>query len=94
VAGHPQYTYAPLLISRAALFLTLGALGSTSYSKSSRTSGRHIGKQLPGQADGRTPEHAGTGSFTAAANYIYDVAPKYRTAIGVMASPQYIRQSG
>lgn len=49
MAGHPQYTYAPLLISRAALFLTLGALGSTSYSKSSRTSGRHIGKQCPGK---------------------------------------------
>jgi len=64
------------------MIIGFGAGGG--YDLWGRTVGRHIGRQLPG-APGVIPQNMpGAGSY-AAASYIYNIAPKDGSALGIIA---------
>src|SRR4051812_7463558 len=66
--------------------MIIGSGSGGGYDLWGRGVARHIGKHLPGKPTVVPQNMPGTGSFTAA-NYIYNVAPKDGTAIGIIASP-------
>jgi tripartite-type tricarboxylate transporter receptor subunit TctC len=64
------------------MIIGFGAGGG--YDNWGRTVGRHIGKHLPGKPNVVPQNMPGGGSFTAA-NYIYTVAPKDGSVMGIIA---------
>jgi tripartite-type tricarboxylate transporter receptor subunit TctC len=64
------------------LTLIIGFSAASAYDLYGRTVGRHIGKHLPGNPTVLPVNKPGAGSLTAA-NYIYNVAPKDGSVIGL-----------
>jgi tripartite-type tricarboxylate transporter receptor subunit TctC len=66
--------------------MIIGSGAGGGYDLWGRVVARHIGKHLLGNPTVVPQNMPGAGSFTAA-NYIYNVAPKDGTAMGIIASP-------
>ena len=79
----PGHAQAPDLTGMTVqMVIAFGAGGG--YDRWGRTVGRHIGKYLPGKPTVVPQNMPGGGSLTGA-NYIYNVAPKDGTALGIIA---------
>ena len=62
------------------------------YDTYARLLGRHLGKHIPGQPTVVAQNMPGTGSLKAAA-YLYEVAPKDGTALGVVVESAALEQA-
>jgi len=76
---------APSLAGKNVQMIIGFAAGGT-YDPLARIVARHIGKHLPGNPNVVPQNMPGAGSFNAA-NYIYNVAPKDGTVMGIIAGP-------
>src|SRR3954467_13645352 len=76
---------APSLAGKNVQMIIGFAAGGT-YDPLARLVARHIGKHLPGNPNVVPQNMPGAGSFNAA-NYIYNVAPKDGTVMGIIAGP-------
>lgn len=63
--------------------LLIGFGGGGTYDYYGRLVARHLGNQLPGKPNVIVQSMPGAGSFTAA-NYLYSIAPKNGTVIGIV----------
>jgi tripartite-type tricarboxylate transporter receptor subunit TctC len=81
----PVAAQAPSLAGKNVQMI-IGSGSGGGYDLWGRVVARHIGKHLPGNPTVVPQNMPGAGSFTAA-NYIYNVAPKDGTAMGIIASP-------
>src|SRR5437899_4510169 len=71
------------LFARKTITISIGYTAGGSYDLYGRLVARHLGKHIPGQPIVVAQNMPGAGSLKAA-NYIYDVAPRDRTALGVV----------
>src|SRR5438094_3644952 len=69
--------------ARKTITISIGYTAGGSYDLYGRLVARHLGKHIPGQPIVVAQNMPGTGSLKAAA-YLYDVAPKDGTALGVI----------
>jgi len=78
--------------ARKTITISIGYTAGGSYDLYGRLVARHIGKHIPGQPIVVAQNMPGTGSLKAAA-YIYDVAPKDGTALGVVVESAALEQA-
>ena len=69
--------------ARKTVTITIGYTAGGSYDLYGRMVARHLGKHIPGQPTLIAQNMPGAGSLKAA-NYLYEVAPKDGTALGVV----------
>src|SRR5262245_32265569 len=69
--------------ARKTVTVTIGYTAGGSYDLYGRMVARHLGKHIPGQPSVIAQNMPGAGSLKAA-NYLYEVAPKDGTALGVI----------
>jgi tripartite-type tricarboxylate transporter receptor subunit TctC len=74
----------PDLLAGKSVQMVIGFGAGGGYDLWGRTVGRHIGRHLPGNPSVIPQNMPGAGSF-AAANYIFNVAPKDGTVLGIIA---------
>lgn len=80
------------LFARKTVTLTVGYAPGGSYDLYARFVGRFLGRHLPGQPSVVVQNMPGAGSLQAA-NYLFKVAPKDGTAIGVVAETLPMEQA-
>jgi tripartite-type tricarboxylate transporter receptor subunit TctC len=80
------------LFARKTITLTVGYAPGGSYDLYARLVGRFLGRHLPGQPSVVVQNMPGAGSLQAA-NYLFKVAPKDGTAIGVVAETLPMEQA-
>jgi tripartite-type tricarboxylate transporter receptor subunit TctC len=80
------------LFARKTITLTVGYAPGGSYDLYARFVGRFLGRHLPGQPSVVVQNMPGAGSLQAA-NYLFKVAPKDGTAIGVVAETLPMEQA-
>jgi tripartite-type tricarboxylate transporter receptor subunit TctC len=80
------------LFARKNITLTVGYAPGGSYDLYARLAGRFLGRHLPGQPSVVVQNMPGAGSLQAA-NYLFKVAPKDGTAIGVVAETLPMEQA-
>lgn len=80
------------LFARKTITLTVGYAPGGSYDLYARLAGRFLGRHLPGRPSVVVQAMPGAGSLQAA-NYLYKVAPKDGTAIGVVAETLPMEQA-
>src|SRR3954452_24533265 len=78
--------------ARKTVTITIGYTAGGSYDLYGRLVARHLGKHLPGQPIVVAQNMPGAGSLKAA-NYIYEVAPKDGTALGVVVESIALEQA-
>src|SRR3954452_2765006 len=78
--------------ARKTVTITIGYTAGGSYDLYGRMVARHLGKHIPGQPTLIAQNMPGAGSLKAA-NYIYDVAPKDGTALGVVVEAAALEQA-
>jgi tripartite-type tricarboxylate transporter receptor subunit TctC len=78
--------------ARKTITISIGYTAGGSYDLYGRLVARHIGKQIPGQPIVVAQNMPGTGSLKAAA-YLYEVAPKDGTALGVVVESAALEQA-
>jgi tripartite-type tricarboxylate transporter receptor subunit TctC len=78
--------------ARKTITISIGYTAGGSYDLYGRLVARHIGKHIPGQPIVVAQNMPGTGSLKAAA-YIYEVAPKDGTALGVVVESAALEQA-
>jgi tripartite-type tricarboxylate transporter receptor subunit TctC len=74
----------PDLLAGKSMQMVIGFGAGGGYDLWGRTVGRHIGRHLPGNPTVIPQNMPGAGSY-AAANYIFNVAPKDGTVLGIIA---------
>src|SRR3954454_2738936 len=78
--------------ARKTITISIGYTAGGSYDLYGRLGARHLGKHLPGQPIVVAQNMPGAGSLKAA-NYIYEVAPKDGTALGVVVESIALEQA-
>jgi tripartite-type tricarboxylate transporter receptor subunit TctC len=78
--------------ARKTITISIGYTAGGSYDLYGRLIARHLGKHIPGQPTVVAQNMPGTGSLKAAA-YLYDVAPKDGTALGVVVESAALEQA-
>src|SRR5438067_787375 len=78
--------------ARKTITISIGYTAGGSYDLYGRLVARHLGKHIPGQPTVVAQNMPGAGSLKAA-NYIYDVAPKDGTALGVVVESAALEQA-
>jgi tripartite-type tricarboxylate transporter receptor subunit TctC len=78
--------------ARKTITISIGYTAGGSYDLYGRLVARHLGKHIPGQPTVVAQNMPGTGSLKAAA-YLYDVAPKDGTALGVVVESAALEQA-
>jgi hypothetical protein len=82
-AGDIAAQPAEQFFARKTITVTIGYTAGGSYDLYGRMIARHLGKHIPGQPTVIAQNMPGAGSLKAA-NYLYEVAPKDGTALGVI----------
>jgi len=77
---------------RKTITVTIGYTAGGSYDLYGRTIARHLGKHIPGQPTVIAQNMPGAGSLKAA-NYLYEVAPRDGTALGVIVESAALEQA-
>jgi len=80
------------LFARKTITISIGYTAGGSYDLYGRLVARHLGKHIPGQPTVVAQNMPGTGSLKAAA-YLYEVAPKDGTALGVIVESAALEQA-
>src|SRR5439155_14656375 len=78
--------------ARKTITISIGYTAGGSYDLYGRMVARHLGKHIPGQPTVVAQNMPGAGSLKAA-NYIYEVAPKDGTALGVVVESAALEQA-
>lgn len=78
--------------ARKTITISIGYTAGGSYDLYGRLVARHLGKHIPGQPSVVAQNMPGAGSLKAA-NYIYEVAPKDGTALGVVVESAALEQA-
>src|SRR5947209_5285494 len=78
--------------ARKTITISIGYTAGGSYDLYGRLVARHLGKHIPGQPTVLAQNMPGAGSLKAA-NYIYEVAPKDGTALGVVVESAALEQA-
>jgi tripartite-type tricarboxylate transporter receptor subunit TctC len=78
--------------ARKTVTITIGYTAGGSYDLYGRMVARHLGKHIPGQPTLIAQNMPGAGSLKAA-NYLYEVAPKDGTALGVVVESAALEQA-
>ena len=78
--------------ARKTVTISIGYTAGGSYDLYGRLVARHLGKHIPGQPAVIAQNMPGAGSLKAA-NYIYEVAPKDGTALGVVVEAAALEQA-
>jgi tripartite-type tricarboxylate transporter receptor subunit TctC len=78
--------------ARKTITVTIGYTAGGSYDLYGRMVARHLGKHVPGQPSVIAQNMPGAGSLKAA-NYLYEVAPKDGTALGVIVESAALEQA-
>ena len=78
--------------ARKTISISIGYTAGGSYDLYGRLVARHLGKHLPGQPAVIAQNMPGAGSLKAA-NYLYEVAPKDGTALGVIVESAALEQA-
>jgi tripartite-type tricarboxylate transporter receptor subunit TctC len=78
--------------ARKTVTITVGYTAGGSYDLYGRMVARHLGKHIPGQPTVIAQNMPGAGSLKAA-NYLYEVAPKDGTALGVIVESAALEQA-
>jgi tripartite-type tricarboxylate transporter receptor subunit TctC len=78
--------------ARKTITVTIGYTAGGSYDLYGRTIARHLGKHIPGQPTVIAQNMPGAGSLKAA-NYLYEVAPKDGTVLGVIVESAALEQA-
>ena len=78
--------------ARKTITVTIGYTAGGSYDLYGRMVARHLGKHVPGQPAVIAQNMPGAGSLKAA-NYLYEVAPKDGTALGVIVESAALEQA-
>jgi tripartite-type tricarboxylate transporter receptor subunit TctC len=80
------------LFARKTITISIGYTAGGSYDLYGRLVARHLGRHLPGQPAVIAQNMPGAGSLKAA-NYLYEVAPKDGTALGVIVESAALEQA-
>jgi tripartite-type tricarboxylate transporter receptor subunit TctC len=78
--------------ARRTITVTIGYTSGGSYDLYGRMVARHLGRHIPGQPTIIAQNMPGAGSLKAA-NYLYEVAPKDGTALGVVVESAALEQA-
>lgn len=78
--------------ARKTVTITIGYTAGGSYDLYGRMIARHLGRHVPGQPTVVAQNMPGAGSLKAA-NYLYEVAPKDGTALGVIVEAAALEQA-
>jgi tripartite-type tricarboxylate transporter receptor subunit TctC len=78
--------------ARKTITISIGYTAGGSYDLYGRLVARHLGRHIPGQPTVVAQNMPGAGSLKAA-NYIYEVAPKDGTALGVVVESAALEQA-
>jgi tripartite-type tricarboxylate transporter receptor subunit TctC len=78
--------------ARKTVTISIGYTAGGSYDLYGRMVARHLGKHIPGNPTVVAQNMPGAGSLKAA-NYIYEVAPKDGTALGVVVETAALEQA-
>ena len=78
--------------ARKTVTITIGYTAGGSYDLYARMVARYLGKHIPGQPTLIAQNMPGAGSLKAA-NYLYEVAPKDGTALGVVVESAALEQA-
>jgi tripartite-type tricarboxylate transporter receptor subunit TctC len=78
--------------ARKTITITVGYTAGGSYDLYGRMVARHLGKHVPGQPTVIAQNMPGAGSLKAA-NYLYEVAPRDGTALGVIVESAALEQA-
>ena len=78
--------------ARKTITVTIGYTAGGSYDLYGRMVARHLGKHIPGQPTVIAQNMPGAGSLKAA-NYLYELAPKDGTALGVIVESAALEQA-
>jgi tripartite-type tricarboxylate transporter receptor subunit TctC len=78
--------------ARKTITITIGYTSGGSYDLYGRMVARHLGKHIPGQPTVIAQNMPGAGSLKAA-NYLYEVAPKDGTALGIIVESAALEQA-
>src|SRR5437588_12601770 len=78
--------------ARKTINISIGYTAGGSYDLYGRLVARHLGKHIPGQPTVIAQNMPGAGSLKAA-NYLYEVAPKDGTALGVVVESAALEQA-
>src|SRR4051812_37674391 len=78
--------------ARKTITISIGYTAGGSYDLYGRMVARHLGKHIPGSPVVLVQNMPGAGSLKAA-NYLYDVAPKDGTALGVVVETAALEQA-
>jgi tripartite-type tricarboxylate transporter receptor subunit TctC len=81
-----------LFFARRTVTIVIGYTAGGSYDLYGRMVARHLGKHLPGQPTVIAQNMPGAGSLKAA-NYLYELAPKDGTALGVIVESAALEQA-
>ena len=82
----------PEVFARKTITVTIGYTAGGSYDLYGRMIARHLGKHIPGTPTVIVQNMPGAGSLKAA-NYLYEVAPKDGTALGVIVESAALEQA-
>ena len=78
--------------ARRTITITIGYTAGGSYDLYGRMVARHLGRHIPGQPTVIAQNMPGAGSLKAA-NYLYEVAPKDGTALGIVVESAALEQA-
>src|SRR5436305_3895339 len=78
--------------ARKTITITIGYSAGGSYDLYGRVVARHLGRHIPGEPTVIAQNMPGAGSLKAA-NYLYGVAPKDGTALGVVVESAALEQA-
>jgi tripartite-type tricarboxylate transporter receptor subunit TctC len=78
--------------ARKSITIVIGYTAGGSYDLYGRLVARHLGKHIPGQPSVIAQNMPGAGSLKAA-NYLYEVAPKDGTTLGVIVESAALEQA-
>lgn len=90
-AAAPTQAQEPFF-ARKTITISIGYTAGGSYDLYGRLVARHLGKHIPGQPTVVAQNMPGTGSLKAAA-YLYEVAPRDGTALGVVVESAALEQA-
>src|SRR5260370_28061075 len=91
-AGEAATQPADQFFARKTVTITIGYTAGGSYDLYGRMVARHLGKHIPGQPTLIAQNMPGAGSLKAA-NYLYEVAPKDGTALGIVVESAALEQA-
>src|SRR4051812_9506210 len=91
-AGDAAAQPAEQFFARKTVTITIGYTAGGSYDLYGRMVARHLGRHVPGQPTVIAQNMPGAGSLKAA-NYLYEVAPKDGTALGVIVESAALEQA-